>query len=126
MGIAKATVCALAFLLVLTPMCGAVCRARACNLPASAAGAPCHETAGISEDASRILAPALSCSARELPAALPADFRSQPAKQPLGHPADAAAAADGSEVPAMPVEDLLRRPGPLFRSRLLSSLVLRI
>jgi|SRR5262245_48752628 len=126
-GIARAAVSALAALLVLTPVCGAHCQFRNCDLLRSAAGGSCHEIRMVSGDATRILTSAAFCSGRELPAALPAESRPQPVKQLLTDHLAAVPAAppDPLQVPEGDAGDFLRRHGPLPRGAALRSTVLR-
>ena len=73
-----AAICGLALLLLLTPMCGALCHAQSCpalthNLKTSR----CHEFAGAVSGGSldRTIDSLRTCNLQELPAVLPANFR---------------------------------------------------
>jgi len=69
--------CVLVLLLLVTPVCGALCNATACAVPKTAEKSPCHESAGAptGEQAENFRAER-SCGLQELPVALAADFRS--------------------------------------------------
>ena len=75
-----AFVCGLALLLLLTPMCGALCHARLCQAPRHDAGtSSCHDSAsaGLSDAAKGRIHSVQTCNFEELPAALPANSRAQ-------------------------------------------------
>ena len=67
----------LALLLLVTPVCGALCKAQACALPKAAEKSPCHESASaMANENGSSLRSERNCGLPELPVALPADFRS--------------------------------------------------
>ena len=67
----------LSLLLFVTPLCTALCDARACDLPNASEKSPCHESAGsIPDHADSSVRAERSCGLRDLPVALPADCRS--------------------------------------------------
>src|SRR5262249_50596538 len=69
----------LVFLLLITPICGALCDAVGCDLrPKAAEQSSCHESAGSisGEHAVASLRAERNCGLQELPVALAADFRS--------------------------------------------------
>ena len=75
-----ASLCGLALLLLLTPICGALCHTQWCLAPAHSSGtSPCHESAnaGRNDSADGRIDSLRICSLRELPATLPADSRAQ-------------------------------------------------
>lgn len=71
-----ALICVLALLLLVAPVCGALCKAQACSFPETSEQAPCHESAGPMTAAADSVHAERSCALQELPVALPADFRS--------------------------------------------------
>jgi hypothetical protein len=72
-----ALICVLALLLLVTPVCGALCQAQACDLLKAAEKSTCHESAGsMTNRAGSSVRAERSCGLQELPVALPADFRS--------------------------------------------------
>jgi len=126
-AVGNAAVVALAALLALTPVCGALCQSRACDGSALAADGPCHQVRPVPQDAQRIVPTTPSCNGRDLPAAV-SPSRLQPAEQlspdrPASLPPEAAGGLEGQA--AFPT-DRLRRPGPAPAPWALSSLVLRI
>ena len=122
-GIGRAAVSALAALLVLTPVCGALCQSSHCDLLPSAAGGPCHEFRMVSGDSSRIVPSAPSCGGRELAA----EARPEPAKQVLADHLAALLVLSPDHPKALETDasDFLRKPGPLFHGPALFSTVLR-
>jgi len=75
----------LAVLLLLTPMCGAICQAQMCSPPqAGAEKSVCHESFGGAADSSDIhISSMQNCTLQQLLVALPASFRSVSGDSPL-------------------------------------------
>src|SRR5215470_15030023 len=73
----SALVCLLALLLLLTPVCGSLCSAQACEQPRAEEKSPCHDSVGSRghEHEGSTLRSERNCGLDELPVALPADFR---------------------------------------------------
>jgi hypothetical protein len=73
-----ALICTLALLLLVTPVCGALCNANACDLAKPADKSRCHEStsATASERANRTWQAERNCGLQDLLVALPTDFRS--------------------------------------------------
>jgi hypothetical protein len=72
-----ASVLVLAVLLLLTPICGAICQAQMCDAQQTGAEKPaCHESSGVTADPSNSHISAIrNCSLQQIPVALPASFR---------------------------------------------------
>jgi len=71
------SICVLALLLQVTPVCGALCKAHACDLLKAAEKSTCHESAvSMTDRAGSSVRAERSCGLQELPVALPADLRS--------------------------------------------------
>jgi hypothetical protein len=96
-AIRGASVIVLAFLLLLSPVCGAFCQAQMCDTPkAGAENSSCHEsfTAAANSSISHVSS-IQNCALQQQPVALPVGFRSISSDSPLvastGHSASPAA-----------------------------------
>lgn len=102
----RAWICMLAALLLLTPVCGLLCQAQACEDASSTAGKlPCHESSVSADRSHGHLHSARFCDFRELPAALPADTRIFPV-----NPALFGTNSPGDTMPATPAVSLMNEP----------------
>jgi len=103
---------ALAVLLALAPVCGALCQSSGCGLLSPAADASCHHLRASSQNAMHILPTTASCGGRELAAAM-SESRLQPWRpfDPAGAALPPAVSA-GSEPETLLAGGFERRGGP--------------
>jgi hypothetical protein len=80
-----ASVFALAFLLLLSPVCGAFCQAQMCDTPQARPGkSSCHESFSAAADSSTGHVSSIqNCALQQQPVALPVGFRSATGDSPL-------------------------------------------
>jgi hypothetical protein len=71
-------ICVLALFLLVGPVCGALCKAQACDLPKATEKSLCHEPVGsmAGQSAGTTLRGERTCALEEMSVALLADFRS--------------------------------------------------
>jgi hypothetical protein len=84
-AVRSGSVLVLAVLLLLTPMCGAICQAQMCApTPAGGEKSACHESFAAAADASNShISSMQNCTLQQLSVALPASFRSLSGDSPL-------------------------------------------
>src|ERR1700751_1800900 len=85
LAIRGASVFVLAFLLLLSPVCGALCQAQMCDTPqAGGEKSSCHESSNTAADSSFSHVSSIqNCALQQQPVALPVGFRSAPGDSPL-------------------------------------------
>jgi len=88
-AIRGASVFVLAFLLLLSPVCGAFCQAQMCDTPPAGAGkSSCHESfSAVADPSTSHVNSIQNCALQQQPVALPVGFRSLAGDSPLvDHP----------------------------------------
>jgi hypothetical protein len=84
-SVRNASVLVLAVLLLLSPVCGALCQAQVCDAGQSAVNEPaCHQSFSAASDSSAgQISSFENCGLQDLPVALPVSFRSLTGDSPL-------------------------------------------